>query len=126
MAVEVISKAMLSYQLNAGVLVINHMVGGSGGGPGSGPGSGAAAGGVSNRNAVAAFDSEFKRPALGESWNHQCHCRVQLTRPATEGQPWTAIVRASTMLTPGKMVAQYWIGAGGASAASSTLVGQQQ
>lgn len=104
----------VAVQLNAAVLVTNHMVGGGGGDWDKGRAVGGAG---SSRLAASTFNEhEVKKPALGESWNHQCHCRVQLSLPPSEGHPWTAVVRASTMLAPGKMVAEYWLTSAGASA----------
>lgn len=90
-------------QLNAAVLVTNHMVGGGGGGTG--------AGGGRDRGVV---ETE-KRPALGESWHYQAHSRVQLSLPRQEGGPWSAVVTASTLIAPGS-TAQYWLTTGGAAA----------
>jgi len=103
----------VALQLNAAVLVTNHMVGGGGGDVDRGGAAGGA--GLSRRAASTVNENEFKRPALGESWNHQCHCRIQLSLPPSEGHPWTAVVRGSTMLAPGKQVAQYWLTGAGAS-----------
>jgi Rad51 len=94
----------VAQQLNAAVLVTNHMVGGGGGDRRDRGDRGAHQGDTSNFS-----DNENKRPALGESWNHQCHCRVQLSLPPSEGQPWSAVVRTSTMITPGKSIAHYWL-----------------
>ncbi len=94
-------------QLHAAVIVTNHMVGGSSGGGDRNLGTA----GTSNYN-----ENEFKRPALGESWHHQCHCRVHLATPPAQGHPWTAVLQKSTMLNPGKRVAQYWLTTAGVSA----------
>lgn len=104
----------VALQLNAAVLVTNHMVGGGGGdGDRGGAVGGAGPSRTTGRNLN---ENEIKRPALGESWSHQCHCRVQLSLPPSEGYPWTAVVRGSTMLTPGKSVAPYWLTSAGACA----------
>ncbi len=106
----------VAQQLNAAILVTNHMVGGgSGGGISSGDRERGGAGSTSYMN-----ERENKRPALGESWNHQCHCRIHLSSPPSEGQHWTAVVRASTMLSPGKTSAHYWLTSTGVSATPPT------
>ena len=97
----------VALQLNAAVLVTNHMVGG-----GSGMSGGGGGGGASGAGRDRGQRENEKKPALGESWHNQAHCRVQLCLPPQEGQPWVAIVRASTFVAPGNSAEYYLTGAG--------------
>ena len=105
----------VAQQLQAAVLVTNHMVGG-GGTTSSAAGAGA---GMSSSSAGGGrfFEVAQKKPALGESWHNQAHCRMQLSVPVSEGGPWTAALKVSTMSACKSTAAQYWLTSAGAAAA---------
>jgi hypothetical protein len=70
-------------ELNAAVIVTNHLVGGSG------------------------VSRDEKRAALGESWASQAHSRLRLAAPAQEGGARVATLEAST--SDPKGAAEYWL-----------------
>jgi hypothetical protein len=112
----------VAMQLRTVVLVTNHTVGG-GGGAGSvqpprngtrGPSTAAAREvGRGDGAALAASTAPVplsgeKRAALGESWRHQAHVRVQLSLPENEGEGWIAKLQAGCLSPPGRSV-RYWL-----------------
>lgn len=56
--------------------------------------------------------NEGRKPALGESWNHQTHVRAQLCTPRYEGQAYQAIMMRNSLQKSGHRV-QYWLGKNG-------------
>lgn len=71
------------------VIVTNHMVSGS-----SGPSTAVH---HQDNNQIA----KVRKPAMGETWKHQPHVRLQLSVPLSEGDPYRAVLLASTMVSPG-------------------------
>ena len=95
----------IAQSLHIAVIVTNHMVS-------SGSRTQKAGGAMTSLSSSSLSSS--KVPALGESWHNQCHVRVQLCTPDSDGGPYMALLRKSTLIDAQAVApAPYWIAAAG-------------